>query len=266
MNSKKTKRKLFGHPMFYELLKEEKDLYSRKNRDYANDGDYMRNFRSVAKMARGLVTPGNEDTKVALIYLLKQLDAAINLISENREGGVEGVIDRLRDMGVYSKLTMILYKEGVMKQKKGCLESKIKTLYLAHPFDSREEIREWELGFEKRTNINLLNPFYDCERTDIISIDAGRQERYQVDPTEIVINDISQISNKGTDGLVAIIDGSLSYGTIQEMVYGNKIYNKPVYSIITNKHEKHPWLNFHSTKVFTSMKEFEDYALKNFNK
>ena len=94
MKSNNKKKKLFGHPLFYELTRQEEELHSTKNKDYANIGDPMRNFRSVAKIAKGLVTPGNEDVKIALIYLLKQLDATVNLISEEREGGVEGVMDR----------------------------------------------------------------------------------------------------------------------------------------------------------------------------
>jgi len=110
--------KMYGHQRFYELLDEEAKLHSRKNRDYANSEkgeDPMRNFRSVGTIAKKLVTDKNEDVKVAILYLLKQLDAAINLISENREGDVEGVKDRLQDVSVYAKLAIILYEEAKMK-------------------------------------------------------------------------------------------------------------------------------------------------------
>ena len=113
------KKRLFGHKRFYELTRQEEELHSKKNRDYANSeggDDPLRNFRSVGLIAKKLVTPGNEDVKIAIIYLLKQLDAAINLLSENREGGVEGIAERLGDVGVYAKLARILYEEGKMRK------------------------------------------------------------------------------------------------------------------------------------------------------
>jgi len=35
-------------------------------------------------------------------------------------------------------------------------------LYLANPFQTRHETREWELETEKVTGIELFNPFYDA--------------------------------------------------------------------------------------------------------
>lgn len=130
-------------------------------------------------------------------------------------------------------------------------------LYLAHPFDSRSMMRKWELEFEKRTGIDLLNPFYDAEgRTGIEKCDAGRQERYeQVDPTEIVSRDILLIQQ--CDGIVAVVDGALSYGTIMEIVWAY-VHHKPIYLIVTNGHHQHPWLVAHATKVYTSFEDFDE--------
>ena len=132
-------------------------------------------------------------------------------------------------------------------------------LYLCHPFDSRKWVREWELGIEKKLGITILNPFYDTGRQNAKDIDAGRLARYEIEPKKIVEVDIDLI--KKSKGLVAFITGDLSYGTIQEMVYG-KLYKKPVYSIVTNKHEKHPWLQYHSTKVFTELSDLEKFLSK----
>jgi len=131
-------------------------------------------------------------------------------------------------------------------------------LYLAHPFDARKWVREWELQLEKKLGIELFNPFYDAPgRTDVEKIDGGRQERYEkIDPAELVIRDLKYTHS--CDGLVGIIDGSLSYGTVMEIVYAN-IYRLPVYLIVTNGHHKHPWLVYHSTKVFISLENFESY-------
>jgi hypothetical protein len=131
-------------------------------------------------------------------------------------------------------------------------------LYLAHPFDARNWVRSWELEVEKRLKIEFLNPFYGVpDRTDIEKIDAGRQERYaQIDPTELVNRDLQHM--RKCVGLVGIVDGSLSYGTIMEIVYA-KSYQLPVFLIVTNGHHEHPWLVYHSTKIFTSLVEFENY-------
>jgi len=141
-------------------------------------------------------------------------------------------------------------------------------LYLAHSFDFRFKAREWELEFEKRTKINLINPFYDTQRTDVEKIDAGRAERYkELIPKELVERDLSII--KKSDGLVGLITGDLSYGTIMEIVYSkvledinkkkNKEFTHPNYLIITNKHENHPWLKYHATEIFTSLDDFENW-------
>ena len=128
--------------------------------------------------------------------------------------------------------------------------------YLAHPFDSRKKVREWELGIEKKLGINILNPFYDTGRQDAKDIDKGRLARYTIDPKLIVEGDLKWI--KKSKGLIAFVTGDLSYGTIQEIAYGHN-FGKPVYSVITNGHEKHPWLQYHSTKVFTKMGDLEKF-------
>ncbi|MDO8517416.1 MAG: hypothetical protein Q7S33_04820 [Nanoarchaeota archaeon] len=140
------------------------------------------------------------------------------------------------------------------------MNKKKEEYYLAHPFDSRKQIRDWELGFEKRTGISLLNPFYDdSRRTDVEKIDAGRNERYEkLDEKELVERDIGHIKQKSVKGIIAFVNGDLSYGTIQEMVYA-KSYNKLVYSVISNGHENHPWLKYHSTKIFKSKDELETF-------
>ena len=130
-------------------------------------------------------------------------------------------------------------------------------LYLAHPFDSRIKIRAVEHRCEEETGLELFNPFYDApDRTDIELIDAGRAERYEkLNPHELVERDLRGISE--SDGLLGIIDGALSYGTIMEIVYAMHL-GKPVYLIVTNGHEGHPWLRHHADVVFTSWEEFQD--------
>lgn len=130
--------------------------------------------------------------------------------------------------------------------------------YLAHPFDERHNLRIWELGIERTTGINLINPFYDVNRDDVIKIDEGRNKRYEkLNPRELVLRDVGQIM-KAKTGTIAFVTGALSYGTIQEMVY-TKLFKKELLSVITNGHENHPWLRYHSDRIFTDIRKLEKY-------
>jgi len=135
--------------------------------------------------------------------------------------------------------------------------------YLAHPFDSRHDIRKWELEFEKKTGIILINPFYDVYRQDVKLVDKGKSHKYACNPEELVERDLKHI-RAAKRGLVAIINEKSSHGTQMEMVYAKRIYKKEVYSIITNGDENHPWLNYHSDKVFTGLLDFEMYIVEKF--
>lgn len=128
------------------------------------------------------------------------------------------------------------------------------TFYLAHPFDSRFDVRKWELEIEQRYGLNICNPFYDITRDDIGSIDAGVSGRYEIDPREIVERDLLAIAKM--PALVAIVDGSTSYGTIMEIVYARGL-EKKIYIVCTNDHHRHPWLRYHADRIFTSRLEFE---------
>ena len=103
----------YGHPRFYELTEGENDLHNRKNKDYAGKGDKMGNFNRVAAILS--LYPGfplNKNYGVAMHWLLKQFDAAMNLMAENREGEIEGVCSRLGDVSVYAKIVQIMYEES----------------------------------------------------------------------------------------------------------------------------------------------------------
>jgi hypothetical protein len=63
-----------------------------------------------------------------------------------------------------------------------------------------------------------------------------------------------------SDGIIAIIDGSISYGTLHEMVYAH-LYGKKVFAVITNGHIGHPWLRHHSTKAFVDLDGLEDFLI-----
>lgn len=102
----------YGHPRFYELLEIESDLHSRKNKDYTKGGDPMGNFKRVGNILSNY--PGLDLSKpevVALVYMLKQLDAFMWMTSQGYEGEVEDRGKRLEDTGVYSKIIRIICEE-----------------------------------------------------------------------------------------------------------------------------------------------------------
>ena len=128
-------------------------------------------------------------------------------------------------------------------------------LYLAHPTGSREIVRLWEKEFERDSGIELINPFYDISNEGR-EMDDGLRGPYDIDPEMIVLRDTGAIAT--SNGMVTWITHELSYGTIQEMVYA-KMLGKENYSLILNGHHKHPWLRYHSTKIFTELGDLEKH-------
>ena len=133
--------------------------------------------------------------------------------------------------------------------------------YLAHPFGTRAEMRQWELAMEVRYDIEIVNPFYDLHRSDVDAIDQGHMQRYAVIASEIVDRDLEAI--RKSDGVIAYIDGSRSYGTIMEIAYA-VMFGVRVYIVCTNGEERHPWLRYHDCngKPCISLNEFEAVYLE----
>lgn len=131
--------------------------------------------------------------------------------------------------------------------------------YLAHPFNSRKYIRKWQLEFEKRTGFKFWNPFYPKRKWENYTTkDTSTEEYYKrIKDVNGLVEDDLRFMGK-CPGVVAIIDGALSYGTIQEIVWAN-IFKKIVYVISTNKQSLHPFLLYHATKTFDSFESFEEY-------
>jgi len=137
-------------------------------------------------------------------------------------------------------------------------------LYFAHNFDNRREFREWELEFEERTGIELLNPFYDApERADFMArLDAqeqttrGRLEELQRMPLNecrtIVYSDLARIAF--CDGLFTIIR-KVSFGTTCEICHCRSSC-KPVF-VVTDKYASHPWLRTYATGIWPDLDNFE---------
>lgn len=110
-------RKLFpnGDPQFYDIMIELCQLHNDKNADYATKENPLGNFMRVGELCKkyGLVTEGHEATKVAIIYMLKQLDAALKLLQNKQTGNIESIGTRLGDVAVYSTIIRLLYERGL---------------------------------------------------------------------------------------------------------------------------------------------------------
>jgi hypothetical protein len=137
-------------------------------------------------------------------------------------------------------------------------------LYFAHNFDNRHEFREWELGFEERTGIDLLNPFYDApeKAEQMARLDAeGQTSRDRLDEImalsldecrNIVYSDLSRLAC--CDGLFTVIE-KVSFGTTCE-ICNCKSIAKPVF-VVTEKYAAHPWLRVYADHIFPSVAHFE---------
>ena len=130
--------------------------------------------------------------------------------------------------------------------------------YLAHPHASRQDVRNWELHLEAHLGMDIVNPFYDLDRDDIRAQDEGLRTPYEADATVVVERDKAAIMD--CDGLIGIVDGSPSYGTIMEIGYAYDM-GTPVFLIITNGMQNHYWLKYHSDKIYLSREEFEQDRL-----
>ena len=142
---------------------------------------------------------------------------------------------------------------------------KIDNFYLAHPFEARKIVRPWELLVEKFFNINLINPIYDLYSEATKLIDDGLKTRYEkVDYIKLVERELEQIRGDGTKGVIMIQPGNFfSIGAYHEMVYTHNI-GKPVYVLIMNGHHEHPWVKYHSTKIFTTWEMINRFLVDNF--
>lgn len=101
-----------GHPKFIELCISEMDLHSRKNHDYASGGHPLGNFYRRAAIYR--LYPNldlGDPSVVAMVDLMKQLDAALWMKSQRTRAKVEDVPTRMKDVSIYSKIDMLLEED-----------------------------------------------------------------------------------------------------------------------------------------------------------
>jgi len=147
--------------------------------------------------------------------------------------------------------------------------------YMAHPFGDRLRLRKEELRIERKTGLNLINPFYDVEgRTDVrkfykLSKTKGYKDKVERQkwvstwgvslattiPKVIVERDLRII--RRANGMVAFFTDKISVGTPMEVFYNSHILKHPTFLIIEDKTKMgHPWLTYHATAIFTTVDEF----------
>ena len=105
-----------GHPEYIPLLLDKMDLHSRKNHDYASGGDPLGNFDRVAAIFA--MYPGlklDDPVVVMMTYMMKQIDAVLWGFAKGIEHKVEGPIDRLSDVLVYSGIAICALKDRASK-------------------------------------------------------------------------------------------------------------------------------------------------------
>lgn len=105
----------YGDPRFYKGLEAMAVLHSQKNKDYAAGGKqgHLGNFTRTAIIKN--LYPGFDWSSpfgTAMDFMLKQLDAAFILYAQKR-GSVTGedVPTRLKDVGIYSVIGSLLWKD-----------------------------------------------------------------------------------------------------------------------------------------------------------
>jgi len=117
--------------------------------------------------------------------------------------------------------------------------------YLAHPLNTRHEVREkiqvplQELGY------SVINPFYDSDltpRQDIAVIDAGREKLYDIGPIrarEIVRSDLDAIDR--SKAIIAYLPHP-GIGTPMEIFYTSHVLRKYTFIVTPENYLRHPWI------------------------
>jgi len=99
-----------GHPMFYAILDELRELHDKKNAQYATTDNPLANFNRCSKLAKKLLNPKIKNKPLAylLILMSKQVDAVYEMLGECKTDTPEELEEKLKDIAVYSIIGIIL--------------------------------------------------------------------------------------------------------------------------------------------------------------
>lgn len=108
----------YGHPMFYEIVNEIRDLHERKNKQYATQDDPLGNFRRTGNIIAKMLKPGL-DPKLSscLAFMSKQVDGVYEMFGEAKTDTPDQLEDKLLDIAVYSIIAMIIIREARRQEK-----------------------------------------------------------------------------------------------------------------------------------------------------
>jgi len=104
-----------GHQRFIPISLEEMELHSKKNHDYAAGGNPLGNFERVSFILS--LYPDlslGDPSVVAMVYLMKQLDAVLWMKSNGYVAKVEGIDGRLADISVYAKIVRCMEQDDAL--------------------------------------------------------------------------------------------------------------------------------------------------------
>jgi hypothetical protein len=105
-------KEYFGHPEFYRIIDELKNLHSEKNRQYATKDNPLANFQRTGRMIAKFLKPGINPTLASCLALVsKQIDGVYEIVGECKENTVDSLEDKLRDVAVYAVLAMIINRD-----------------------------------------------------------------------------------------------------------------------------------------------------------
>ena len=101
-----------GHPKYLPIAFAQLTLHSLKNGDYAGGGSPLGNFERVSAILALYPRLHLSNKKVvALVYMLKQLDAVLWGLNSNITHKVEGLPGRLDDIAVYANIVQCMVQD-----------------------------------------------------------------------------------------------------------------------------------------------------------
>lgn len=109
------KLKKYGHPRFYEIIEQMKQLHSDKNHDYAGDENPLSNL-TACKRIKIRCPECNHKFRLpawvgVVIRLQDKLSRLENLVGSDPKVKGESIADTFSDGGVYNILGRVLFEE-----------------------------------------------------------------------------------------------------------------------------------------------------------
>ena len=142
------------------------------------------------------------------------------------------------------------------------------TFYLAHPTESKKEVRTWQQKFEEQTKIKLINPFFDCNSLETEMGHLGKEKYLQMSKeqrSELIRGDLEGIADKKVIGGIFLFDKSYTLGTPLELAL-TKLMGKLTYTVAMHPeqaYKKHPTFALFSDEIFAGYGELENFMKKN---